>query len=57
MLNMRNTGNKAQDITGKMNRNGVDYWICAIKFEEGEREAVEYCETAQNQLRITGRFI
>lgn len=47
----------AKDIPGKMTRDGVDYWIYAVEFEPGEREAAEYDETALNQIRVTGKFI
>lgn len=47
----------AKDIPGKMTRDGVDYWIYAVEFDPGEREAAEYDETALNQIRVTGKFI
>lgn len=47
---------QAQDITGKMNKDGFDYYIYAIEVEVGEREIVEYDETAKNQIRVTGKL-
>lgn len=48
--------NAAEDITGKMYRDGVDYWIYAVEFEDGERERTVYDPTKGQQFRLTGEI-